>query len=133
MLDQAIKGNTGRIEFFETEVKAFTAKDATGEKARGRRRSPRSRSYQTFLETKLAKRADGDWRLGAELYAKKFPLALQTALTPDQVVPRAEQAFANAKTKLYAVARKLHGQLWPKERCRRRTRAPRSRRRRSSA
>ena len=114
MLDQAIKGNQGRIEFFETEVKAFTAKDAKGEKARVRAVAALNK-FQTFLETKLVKRADGDWKLGAELYGKKFPLALQTTLTPDQLLPRAERAFATAKQKLYEVARTLHKQLWPRE------------------
>jgi uncharacterized protein (DUF885 family) len=114
MLDQAIKGNKGRIEFFETEVKAFVEKDKKGEAAR-KKAVKALQGFQTFLEKKLDKRADGEWRLGAELYAKKFPLALQTKLTPDEVVPRAEAAFADAKKKLYDVARKLHGQLWPKE------------------
>ena len=114
MLEQAIKGNTGRIEFFQTEVKAFTAKDAPGEKARVKAVAALEK-FQKFLETKLPARADGDWRLGAELYGKKFPLALQTQLAPDAVVPRAEQAFAAAKQRLYAVARKLHAELWPKE------------------
>jgi uncharacterized protein (DUF885 family) len=114
MLDQAIKGNKGRIEFFETEVKAFTEKDPKGEKARVKAVAALQK-LQTFLETKLDKRSDGDWRLGAELYAKKFPLALQTTLTPDQVIPRAEQAFATAKKRLFEVSRKLHGQMWPKE------------------
>lgn len=114
MLDQAIKGNKGRIEYFQTEVKAFTAKDARGEKARVKAVAALE-AFQRFLETKLVKRADGDWRLGAALYAKKFPLALQTSLTPDEVVPRAEQAFADAKKNLYRIARELHGQLWPKD------------------
>ncbi|MCE9575513.1 MAG: DUF885 domain-containing protein [Deltaproteobacteria bacterium] len=114
MLDQAIKGNTGRIEFFQTEVKAFTAKDPAGEKARVKAVAALEK-FQKFLETKLTARADGDWRLGADLYGKKFPLALQTQLTPDEVVPRAEKAFAAAKQRLYAVARKLHAELWPKE------------------
>ncbi|HSD88713.1 MAG TPA: DUF885 domain-containing protein, partial [Kofleriaceae bacterium] len=113
-VDQAIKGNKGRIEFFESDVKTFTATDAKGEKARVKAVAA-LKQYQTFLETKLTKRADGDWRLGAELYGKKFPLALQTTLTPDQVIPRAEQEFADAKKKLFEMARKLHGQLWPKE------------------
>lgn len=114
MLDQAIKDNTGRIEFFETELKAFTAKDPAGEKARITAVAA-LKKYQAFLETTLGKRADGDWRLGAVLYKKKFPLALQTALTTDQVIPRAEAAFRDARQELYAVARTLHGQLWPKE------------------
>jgi len=114
MVDKAITGNKGRIEFFDTEVKAFTEKDPKGEKARVKAVAALQK-FQTFLETKLVKRADGEWRLGAALYAKKFPLALQTTLTPEQLIPRAEQAFADARKKLYEVTRKLHGQLWPKE------------------
>ena len=114
MLDQAIKGNQGRIEFFKTELQAFTAKDPAGEKARVAATKALEK-YQAFLETTLVKRADGDWRLGAELYKKKFPLALQTTLTPEQVIPRAEAAFQEAKRGLYDTARKLHAQLWPKE------------------
>ncbi|MBK7538173.1 MAG: DUF885 domain-containing protein [Myxococcales bacterium] len=114
MLERAITGNKGRIQFFDTEVKAFLDKDPKGEAAR-RRAVAALHTYQTFLETKLAKRADGDWRLGAQLYAKKFPLALQTVLSTDEVTLRAERRFAAARTSLFDVARKLHGQMWPKE------------------
>jgi uncharacterized protein (DUF885 family) len=114
MLEHATKGNLGRIEFFESEVKGFTAKDPAGEKARVAAVAA-LKKYQAFLEQTLPKRADGDWRLGAALYEKKFPVALQTALTPAQVIPRAEAAFKAAKVGLYEVARKLHQQLWPKE------------------
>jgi uncharacterized protein (DUF885 family) len=111
-VDQAIKGNRGRIELFEGEVAAFTARDPAAESAR-KGAVEALRRYQTFLETELGKKADGDWRLGAALYARKFPLALQTSLRPAEVVPRAEALFQSARTELYAVARKLHGDLWP--------------------
>jgi uncharacterized protein (DUF885 family) len=114
MVERAVVGNKGRIEFFETEVKEFTAKDAAGDKARLRAVAA-LKTYQTFLETKLGKRADGDWRLGAELYGKKFPIALQTELSTDEAIRRAEQRFASAKKDLYGIAAKLAGQLWPKE------------------
>ncbi len=114
VFEQAVKGNQGRIEFFESELKEFTASDKAGEKARVAAVAA-LKKYQIFLETTLVKRADGDWRLGAELYAKKFPLALQTSLTTAEVVVRADKAFVAAKRGLYEVARKLHGQLWPKE------------------
>jgi uncharacterized protein (DUF885 family) len=113
-LEQAIKGNKGRIEFFETDLAAFTGKDPAAEGARQKALAALQR-YQVFLETSLAKKADGDWRLGPALYGKKFPLALQTALGPAEVVPRAEAMFGVARRELYAVARKLHGELWPKE------------------
>jgi uncharacterized protein (DUF885 family) len=112
--DQAIKGNRGRIEFFETELKEFTTRNPAAEKARVAAVAA-LQQYQAYLEGPLLKRADGDWRLGKKLYAKKFPLALQTKLTPEEVVPHAEAAFREARADLYAVARKLYGELWPKE------------------
>lgn len=114
MLEQAIKANKGRIEFFDTELKTFFANDKRGEAVR-KRAVAALQKHQTFLETKLDKRADGDWRLGAELYGKKFPLALQTTLTTDQLATRAEVAFTDARRQLYQVARTLHRQLWPRE------------------
>jgi uncharacterized protein (DUF885 family) len=113
-VEHAAKGNKGTIELFESEVKAFTAKDPAAEKARGAAVDA-LKAYQSFLEKDLPKRADGDWRLGAELYKKKFPAALQTTLTPDEVVPRAEQAFREARKELWKVARALHAQIWPKD------------------
>jgi len=112
--DQGIKANQGRIEFFESELKEFTSKNAAAESARVRAVAA-LRKYQRFLENELAPQADGDWRLGAALYRKKFPLALQTTLTPDEVVPRATAAFRAARAELYQVARRLHQQLWPSE------------------
>jgi uncharacterized protein (DUF885 family) len=109
-LEHAIKENKGRIEFFQTEVKEFVKDDPALPKA-----IAALEDYQKFLETELPKRADGDWRLGKTLYEKKFPLALQTDETPAAVIPRAEAAFAEAKKGLYATARRLHIQLWPKE------------------
>src|SRR5206468_184744 len=57
-LDQSIKGNKGRIEFFETELKEFTRKDPRSEAERVRA-TQALRGYQSFLETVRAK---GDWR-----------------------------------------------------------------------
>jgi len=113
-LTQGQKGNLGRIEFFETELKAFTRGDAAAEAARLKALAA-LRSYQLFLERDLPKRADGVFRLGAELYAKKFPLALQTNLTPTEAVPHAEAVFQKARAELYVVARRLHKKLFPKD------------------
>ncbi|HLL52709.1 MAG TPA: DUF885 domain-containing protein [Myxococcaceae bacterium] len=113
-LDQAIKDNKGRIEFFETEVKAFTHKDVPAEKARVAAVAA-LRDYQAFMEKTLPARATRDWKLGAELYAKKFPLALQTDLKPEELAARADKAFRAAREELYQVSLRLHGKLWPRE------------------
>jgi uncharacterized protein (DUF885 family) len=128
--EQAIKDNRGRIEFFQTEAKEFLdsrrdaarfagkegslKSDSDGEKARVAAVAALE-SYQSFMEKELLPRSNGDWRLGAALYRKKFPLALQTRFTPAEVLPRAEAAFKSAREELYQVARELHRKLWPAE------------------
>jgi uncharacterized protein (DUF885 family) len=111
-LDQGVKDNAGRIEFFETEVKDFTKSDAAAEAARVTAVAA-LRDYQTFLEKELAPQANGDWRLGAPLYEKKFSLALQTDRTPKEAVASAEKSFQAARTELVALARKLAAKTWP--------------------
>ncbi len=113
-LDQAIKDNKGRIEFFETELKAFTEKDVYAEKAR-KGAVYSLKKYQEFLEGFPAAKATRDWKLGAKLYARKFPLALQTDLTPEQLATRADAAFKTAREDLYQLSLRLHGKLWPQE------------------
>ncbi len=112
-LDQSIKGNKGRIEFFDGELKEFTSKDEKAEAARGRAVSALQR-YQTFLEALKPSSDKGAWRLGAALYSKKFPLALQTNLTPTLAIPRAEASFQKARAELVEVATRIYQQLWPK-------------------
>jgi uncharacterized protein (DUF885 family) len=108
--DQAVKDNAGRIEFFQTEVNTFTKNDKACADA-----LVALKEFQKYLTEDLKTKATGDWRLGKALYAKKFPLALQTRLTPDAMVARAEASFQRARGELYAQARLLHKQLWPKE------------------
>ncbi len=113
-LDQAVKDNAGRIRFFETELAELTGKDAAAEKARAAAIEA-LRAYQTFLEKELPARATRDWRLGPELYRKKFPHALQTDLAPEEVRRRAEEAFRGARARLYEAARGLHRKLFAGE------------------
>ena len=113
-LDQAIKDNEGRIGFFEADVREFVGGDAAGEKARLEAVAALQR-FQHFLQTDLPSRATHDWRLGADLYRKKFPLALQTRMTLEEVIPIARAEFARSRAELYAVSRRLHVQLWPGE------------------
>jgi uncharacterized protein (DUF885 family) len=47
------------------------------------------RSFNTWLNETLAKKT-ADWRLGKELYAKKFHFVLATGKTPDELLREAE-------------------------------------------
>ena len=113
-LAQAVKDNAGRITFFNTELRDFTVKYPDAEKARVEAVKALE-SYQQFLSSFRAEKATHDWRLGKELYDRKFPLALQTDMTPAQLQKAAETAFDAERGKLYATARSLFVGLWPKD------------------
>jgi uncharacterized protein (DUF885 family) len=117
--EQAVSDNLGRIELFQGEVAEFirAGKAAVGTKqvAEEAKKSALAslQDYQTFLEKELLPRSDGDWRLGQELFQKKFPLALQTRQTPETMVSESERAFRKSKTELYSVATELHREMFP--------------------
>jgi uncharacterized protein (DUF885 family) len=112
--EHAIKENQGRIEFFDSELKEFTKSDAAAESARAAAVES-LKVFQTFLEKELLPAADGDWRLGAALYSKKFPLALQTDRTLAEVVASAEKSFKASRGELLETATRLYSKLWPSE------------------
>lgn len=120
--EHAIDDNKGRIELVKDEVAEFIRASraqgvtpeaaAAAEAARGRALAALA-GYQEFLEKTLLPRSDGDFRLGRELYHKKFPLALQTLAKPEEVVARAKESFQRARAELYALAYDLHAKLLP--------------------
>ncbi len=111
-VEQAIKANRGRIEFMNSEVKDFVSREAKGRAALEVAVAALS-AYQRFLEQELLAKADGDWRLGAALYDRKFALGLQTTQTPDEALRHAEAEFKHTRQALAETARKLHAELWP--------------------
>jgi uncharacterized protein (DUF885 family) len=116
--EQAIEDNHGRIELFKGEVEEFIRGSVDAPEGL-RLEAEKARSsavkaledYQSFLQSDLLPRSSGDWRLGQERYHKKFSLALQTNLTPESVVTRAESAFKRARLELFQLAVQLHKEL----------------------
>jgi uncharacterized protein (DUF885 family) len=66
-------------------------------------------AYIDWLRDELVPDALGDFRLGEELYERKFPHALGTRLTPDELEARASSAFAEVRAEMVRLAR----ELWP--------------------
>jgi uncharacterized protein (DUF885 family) len=113
-LDQAIKDNEGRIAFFETELPQLTRGDDGAERARAAAVKA-LRDYQAFMQRELPRRAGTDWRLGPALYRRKFPLALQTDLSADELARLARQDFDAARAELFQLSRRLASEVFPGE------------------
>ena len=68
--------------------------------------------FTQFLEEDLAQRATGTWRLGKEKYRAKLRLALQTDLSPEQLLSDAEAELGRLRAEMLRVALPLHKQMY---------------------
>ncbi len=69
------------------------------------------RAHQAFLEDELLPRSTGDFRLGRERYERKLAFSLDTDLTSDEVVARAEELLAATTAQMTALAAELYPTL----------------------
>jgi uncharacterized protein (DUF885 family) len=65
--------------------------------------------FTAWLRDELLPAADGDFRLGAELYAEKFRHALKTDFSPSDLEARATAAYDEVRAELVRLGR----ELWP--------------------
>ena len=115
-VETAVRQNRGAIAFYESGV--FELAGETPQL--GTLREPAAgaaaalKDYQQFLETKLLPRANGDWRLGKERFARKLELELDAGLSAAEVLAEAEREFARVEGELYVLARQLWSGCFPK-------------------
>ncbi len=64
--------------------------------------------HQTWLEEELLPKANGDFRIGAELYDVKLAFALNSPLSRKDVTARAEQEYENVRNQMYVVAKVVY-------------------------
>jgi uncharacterized protein (DUF885 family) len=66
--------------------------------------------YQQWLEKDLLPRSDGDFRLGDEKFRKKLRFALDSDLSKEEILRRAEADLKSTRSAMYHTA----VQIWPK-------------------
>jgi uncharacterized protein (DUF885 family) len=69
--------------------------------------------HQTWLEEELLPRANGDFRIGSELYDVKLAFALNSPLSRKEVTARAEQEYENVRNQMYEVAKVVYLEKHP--------------------
>ena len=115
VLETAIIQNRGSIDFYEREI--FELAGDTPQKDALRKAAGELaeclKDYQTFLENEVRPRANGQWRLGKEKFAKKLEFELDAGLSADQVLAAAEADFVRVEQELYLTARQLWGRYYP--------------------
>ena len=108
----AIKQNLGAIEFYQSEIYDYAA--GTRQKAALKAAADdvvyELKEYQKFLTNDLLPQAHGDWKLGADKFAKKLDYELDAGMTADEVLTNAEIEFAQVQDQMLIIAR----QMWSK-------------------
>ena len=66
-------------------------------------------AFTAWLRDELQPAADGDFRLGRELYERKFHHALKATISPAELEARAAKAYHEVRTEMLTLAR----DLWP--------------------
>ena len=115
--ETAIRQNKGAIAFYEDGI--FEVAGKTRQKAALKTAAQpvvaSLKEYQTFLKNDLLPRANGQWRIGPEKFARKLDLELNAGLTADQVFADAEAEFSRVERDMYVIARQLWSKYFPKK------------------
>jgi uncharacterized protein (DUF885 family) len=70
-------------------------------------------SYREWLQKEVLPHANGEFRLGAERYRKKLRLTLESDLSPEQILARAERELETTTDALYDTAKPLYQKYFP--------------------
>ncbi len=71
------------------------------------------RDYQHFLEGDLRKRSTGHWRLGKTMWTRKLHYALQSDMTPSEILDRAMAHMRDERKEMLDLARPMHDRMFP--------------------
>lgn len=116
-VETAIKQNQGSINFYEHAIFDLVgrSRQLPALRVAAAELLPALRDYQRFLETDLLPRANGEWRISPELFARKLELELDAGLTADQVYADAQADFTRVRNDMYVIARQLWSRCFPRE------------------
>lgn len=68
---------------------------------------------QTWLEETLLPQANGDFRIGADLYDVKLAFALNSPMTRREITARAEQEYEAVRNEMYEVSKTIYATRHP--------------------
>ena len=112
----AVEENTGNLDLIENTVAKEIPADSPLKAEFDRVRPPAVTALKDFsrwLEEDLGKRKPSrTWRLGKELYAQKFKLVMQTAVTPEQLLADAERDLKAVRSEMFRIATPMHAEMF---------------------
>jgi uncharacterized protein (DUF885 family) len=110
----AIEENDGNIELVDKTIRAAVPADQRADFERAAKPALDAlRAFQDFLRNTLASRGDHDWRLGRDLYTRKFGYTLASGVDPSSVLESAARDLQDVRSRMLELALPLHRQWFP--------------------
>lgn len=116
--ETAITQNTGTISLVRDELLPFIeqAPEMRAEIAPVQAAAVRAlEQYGAWLEKELLPRSNADFRLGDQKYRRKLHLALESDLSKEEILRRAEADLKSTQNAMYEVALPLYKKYFPAE------------------
>jgi len=115
--ETAVKQNRGVLSILDNMVKPHYSQLRNRDRKRLEKAVETARNavetQQTWLEKELLPNANGNFRLGADLYDKKLSFTLFTPLTRKEIRQLAESELQNTRNEMYEVAKDVYLKEYP--------------------
>ncbi len=116
--ETAINQNTGTISLIRDELQPFIAQapELKADLAPAQAVAIKAlEDYGVWLQKELLPRSTGDFRLGDEKYRRKLRFALESDLSKEEILKRAEADLKSTQDAMYDVALPLYKKYFPTE------------------
>ena len=115
--ETAIQQNVGLVSIIESMIVPAMDALATDQQERLNAAIETAKdaiaNHQTWLEEDLLPRANGDFRIGAELYDTKLAFALNSPLSRKEITARAEAEYESVRNEMYEVSKQVYAGKHP--------------------
>ena len=110
----AIEENQGNIALVDKEIRAGVPANQSGVYARAARPALDAMArFDKYLKGGLSGRDNFDWRLGGNLYSRKFHYALESGTEPDNTLQQAERDLTSVRARMLELSLPLHREAFP--------------------
>ncbi len=110
----AIEENEGNIELVDKTIRADVPDDLKGDyNSAAQPALAAMNRFQDYLKNSLSKRNNWDWRLGRDLYTRKFRYTLESGMEADEVLANAEADLPRVRARMLALSLPLHRSMFP--------------------
>ena len=109
----AIEENQGNMNLVDKEIRSGVPPELTEAYARAARPALDAMTrFAAFLNGGLSIRSNFDWRLGGDVYQRKFRYTLHNGVEADDTLQQAERALVTVRARMLELALPLHREMF---------------------